>query len=56
MMGKRFTLCLASISFGIVVIPMFAMWVKDMFIHWDNIKWIAIVGGYLSKEKTSSCW
>lgn len=42
---------LASISFGIVVIPMFVMWVKDMFIAWDDIKWFAIVGGYLSKAK-----
>lgn len=42
---------LATISFAIVVIPMFLMWVKDMFIHWDDIKWLIIVGGYLSKVK-----
>ena len=41
----------ASIPFAIVVIPMFIMWAKDMFIHWDDIKWLMIVGGYLSKKK-----
>lgn len=40
-----------TIPFAIVVIPMFLMWVKDMFIHWDDIKWLIIVGGYLSKVK-----
>jgi len=40
-----------TIPFAIVVIPMFVMWVKDMFLHWDDIKWLMIVGGYLSKEK-----
>ena len=40
-----------TIPFAIVVIPMFLMWVKDMFLHWDDIKWLMIVGGYLSKVK-----
>ncbi|MDD3324833.1 MAG: formate dehydrogenase subunit gamma [Sulfurospirillaceae bacterium] len=40
-----------TIPFAIVVIPMFVMWVKDMFLHWDDIKWLMIVGGYLSKVK-----
>ncbi|MDD2384281.1 MAG: formate dehydrogenase subunit gamma [Sulfurospirillaceae bacterium] len=40
-----------TIPFAIVVIPMFLMWVKDMFIHLDDIKWLIIVGGYLSKVK-----
>ncbi len=40
-----------TIPFAIVVIPMFVMWVKDMFLHWDDIKWLMIVGGYLSKNK-----
>ncbi|NKQ41502.1 MAG: formate dehydrogenase subunit gamma [Sulfurovum sp.] len=42
---------LATIPFAIVVIPMFVIWVKDMFIHWDDIKWLMIVGGYLSRKK-----
>lgn len=42
---------ISAVSFAIVVIPMFVMWVKDMFISWDDIKWLAIVGGYLSKTK-----
>lgn len=40
-----------TIPFAIVVIPMFIMWVKDMFLHLDDIKWLIIVGGYLSKVK-----
>ena len=40
-----------TVPFAIVVIPMFVMWVKDMFLHWDDIKWLMIVGGYLSKNK-----
>jgi len=40
-----------TIPFAIVVIPMFLVWVKDMFLHWDDIKWLMIVGGYLSKVK-----
>jgi len=40
-----------TIPFAIVVIPMFVMWVKDMFLHWDDIKWLMIVGGYLTKNK-----
>jgi formate dehydrogenase subunit gamma len=42
---------LATVPFAIVVIPMFIVWVKDMFLHWDDIKWLMIVGGYLSKTK-----
>ncbi len=42
---------IATISFGIVVIPMFLMWIKDMLPNFDDIKWMMIVGGYLSKEK-----
>jgi len=42
---------LSTIAFGIVVIPMFLIWLKDMFLHWDDIKWLMIVGGYLSKTK-----
>lgn len=42
---------LSTISFGIVVIPMFLIWIKDMFLHLDDIKWLMIVGGYLSKTK-----
>ena len=42
---------LATIAFAIVVIPMFLIWLKDMFLHLDDIKWLMIVGGYLSKTK-----
>lgn len=42
---------IATILFLISVFPMFFMWLRWMFIHWDDIKWLIIVGGYLSKEK-----
>ena len=42
---------LSTITFGIVVIPMFLIWLKDMFLHLDDIKWVMILGGYLSKTK-----
>ncbi|WP_458700261.1 formate dehydrogenase subunit gamma [Sulfurospirillum sp. 1307] len=42
---------LATITFAIVVIPMFLMWIKDMLPSFDDIKWMLILGGYLSKVK-----
>ncbi len=41
----------ATFVFAIAVLPMFFMWVKDMFLALADIKWLMIVGGYLSKEK-----
>ena len=41
----------ATLLFIISVIPMFFMWVKSMFLHFDDIKWLMIVGGYLNKDK-----
>lgn len=40
-----------TIPFAIVVIPMFLMWVKEAIFNFDDVKWMMIVGGYLSKEK-----
>ena len=40
-----------TILFVISVIPMFIMWVKNMLFTGDDIKWVMILGGYLSKEK-----
>lgn len=40
-----------TIPFAIVVIPMFLMWLKEAFFNMDDVKWMMIVGGYLSKEK-----
>ncbi len=42
---------LATVTFAIVVIPMFLMWLKNMLPTFDDIKWMMIVGGYLSKVK-----
>jgi len=41
----------ATLLFIISVIPMFFMWVKSMFPHVDDIRWLMIVGGYLNKGK-----
>lgn len=40
-----------TIPFAIVVIPMALMWIKEAFFNYDDVKWMMIVGGYLSKEK-----
>lgn len=40
-----------TVPFAIVVIPMFVMWVKEAIFNFDDVKWMMIVGGYLSKEK-----
>ena len=42
---------ISTLLFIISVVPMFTMWVRWMFIHWDDIKWLMIVGGYLNKDK-----
>lgn len=40
---------ISTLLFLISVFPMFFMWVRWMFLHWDDIKWLMIVGGYLNK-------
>jgi len=42
---------ISTLLFIISVVPMFFMWLKSMFLHWDDIKWLMIVGGYLNKNK-----
>ena len=42
---------IGAVLFGIAVIPMFLMWLKDMLPRLWDIKWFMILGGYLSKEK-----
>lgn len=42
---------LATPIFAITVLPMIIAWIRDMFPNSDDIKWMMIVGGYLSKEK-----
>ncbi|WP_331774762.1 formate dehydrogenase subunit gamma [Sulfurospirillum sp. 1612] len=37
--------------FIISVIPMFISWFKEMLPTFDDVKWLFIVGGYLSKKK-----
>lgn len=42
---------ISTLLFVISVLPMFFMWVKGMIFNSDDIKWMMILGGYLSKEK-----
>lgn len=42
---------ISTLLFIVSVIPMFFMWLRWMFLHWDDIKWLMIVGGYLNKDK-----
>lgn len=42
---------ISTILFAISIVPMFIMWFKNMLFDSDDIKWIMILGGYLSKVK-----
>ncbi|WP_373002824.1 formate dehydrogenase subunit gamma [Sulfurimonas sp.] len=42
---------ISTLLFIVSIIPMFFMWLRWMFLHWDDIKWLMIVGGYLNKNK-----
>ncbi|GAB6045692.1 formate dehydrogenase subunit gamma [Caminibacter profundus] len=42
---------IGAVLFAVAVIPMFLMWLKDMLPRIWDIKWMLILGGYLSKEK-----
>jgi len=41
---------IATILFTISIVPMFIFWFVDMLPTSDDIKWMFILGGYLSKE------
>ena len=41
----------ATLVFIVAVIPMFLFWVFDMLPSFDDVKWMFILGGYLSKSK-----
>lgn len=43
---------ISTLLFIVSVVPMFTMWVRWMFVHWDDFKWLMIVGGYLNKGKS----
>ena len=48
---SRYVHLLSAMVFAIPGILMFAMWIKDMLPQAHDIKWMFILGGYLSKEK-----
>jgi formate dehydrogenase subunit gamma len=39
------------VFFAISVIPMTIMWIREMMPTMDDVKWMMILGGYLSKVK-----
>lgn len=41
---------IATLVFLVAVIPMFLFWALEMLPTFDDIKWMFILGGYLSKE------
>lgn len=47
----RYVHDIGTVMFTIVVFPMFFMWAARMFVTFDDIKWLLIFGGYLSKKK-----
>lgn len=48
--GCRIAHSIGCVIFIVAIIPMLAMWIKDMFFRLADIKWLVIMGGYLSKE------
>ena len=47
----RYTHLISAIVFALPCVLMFLMWLKDMLPQLHDIKWMFIVGGYLSKKK-----
>jgi formate dehydrogenase subunit gamma len=41
---------IATVMFAISLVPMFLFWFMDMLPTMDDVKWMFILGGYLSKE------
>ncbi|WP_191321654.1 formate dehydrogenase subunit gamma [Malaciobacter halophilus] len=42
---------ISTVFFAIAVVPMTLMWIKEMLPTMDDVKWMMILGGYLSKVK-----
>ena len=47
----RYTHLISAIVFALPCLMMFLMWLKDMLPQLHDIKWMFILGGYLSKKK-----
>ncbi len=47
----RYIHLISAMVFALPGLLMFVMWFKEMLPQWHDIKWMFIVGGYLSKEK-----
>lgn len=50
-MTARYLHGMATVLFLVSVIPMFLFWAIEMLPSRDDIKWLFILGGYLSKKK-----
>ncbi len=49
--GGRTIHIISALVMAISAIPMFLIWIKDMFPAPHDISWMLIMGGYLSKQK-----
>lgn len=49
--GGRTIHIISALVMAASAIPMFLIWIKDMFPALHDIKWMFIMGGYLSKQK-----
>jgi len=47
----RYLHSIGTVIFIVAVIPMFLMWLVPMLPTFDDIKWLFIAGGYLTKKK-----
>jgi formate dehydrogenase subunit gamma len=47
----RYIHLISAMVFALPGLLMFVMWFKEMLPQWHDIKWMLIVGGYLSKAK-----
>ena len=50
-LNARYLHTIGTVLFSIAVIPMFLVWLVPMLPTLDDIKWLFIAGGYLSKKK-----
>ncbi len=47
----RYLHSIGTVLFAISLIPMFLVWFVPMLPAWDDVKWLFIAGGYLSRKK-----
>jgi len=50
-LNARYLHAVGTVLFAVAVLPMFLVWLLPMLPTLDDIKWLFIAGGYLSKKK-----